>query len=152
MSLQIFSSPFDAPQRPRIIVESQQHHDSNRWLAKDGGCVKIKSNNIMVDSRVVRLNTLISASTKNNAIGSVTADNRLMTGDIFANPIVTIPGGEGVDVKLQGGKKQAAHTPSTPPPVKGRCHISVQTEDEDNETINDDGLRSDGTDPDKVKT
>lgn len=110
----------------------------------------MKSNNIMVDSRVVRLNTFISTSTKNNTIGSVTVDNRLMTGDIFANPIVTI-GGEDVDV-LQGGKKQAAHTPSTPPPVKGRCHISVQTEDEDNETINDDGLRSDGTAPDQVKT
>ena len=49
-----------------------------------------------------------------------------MMGDIAANPIVTVPS----DVKPLGGEKPMQAFVGTPPPVKGRCHISVQTDAE----------------------
>jgi hypothetical protein len=91
----------------------------------------------MVDSRVIRLNTFHSA--RSNGItakldthykqpGSVLFDSRLGTGDIFANPIVgenDVEQSEEKQIVASGGERI---TVSTPPPVKGRCHTSVQTD------------------------
>ena len=57
------SFPFDYSQRPRRTAESQQCN-GNHSQGKDGGCSNVKSNNIMVDSRIVWSNTFNSASTK----------------------------------------------------------------------------------------
>ena len=138
-SRQIFSSPFDAPQQPRRASISQQNNETRRRV-KDGGGHIVNSSNIMVDSRVIRLNTFHSArsngitakpDTQYKQHGAVLFDSRLGTGDIFANPIVTIIGENDVEqseekqIAASGGERIKA---STPPPVKGRCHTSVQTD------------------------
>jgi len=138
-SRQIFSSPFDAPQQPRRASTSQQNNE-NRGRVKDCGGHIVNSSNIMVDSRVIRLNTFHSArsngitakpDTQYKQHGAVLFDSRLGTGDIFANPIVTIIGENDVEqseekqIAASGGERIKA---STPPPVKGRCHTSVQTD------------------------
>lgn len=121
---QILSSPFD-----------WDVHSGDRKLEEDGRSVA--TSNIMVDTRVVRRRTFNASSTKNDADakfstdqpGCIKFDSRLMSCDIFANPIVTVTD--------EDAKKQVKETPacgrrtvSTPPPVKGRRHISVQTVDD----------------------
>ena len=139
MSRQIFSSPFDAPQRPRKATASHQriHHVRGK---RCGGSIS-NLNNIMVDSRVVRLNTFHRTSENNTNAKlfrtqqpvTMQFDSRLIMDDtIFANPIVTISG-EDADNKQQSVERKTAGcggerpVTSTPSPVKGRRHISVQT-------------------------
>ena len=138
MSRQIFSSPFDAPQRPRKATASHQriHHVRGK---RCGGSIS-NLNNIMVDSRVVRLNTFHRTSENNTNAKlfrtqqpvTMQFDSRLIMDDIFANPIVTISG-EDADNEQQSVEKKKTGcggerpVTSTPPPVQGRRHMSVQT-------------------------
>ncbi|KAL7536313.1 hypothetical protein ACHAXR_007076 [Thalassiosira sp. AJA248-18] len=139
-SRQVLSSPFDAPQRPRTAA-SRQNGDRKR--VKEGGSSLANNSNIMVDTRVVRRTpTLFNASMAlakkhdSNEMDQVSScilfDSRLIKGDVFANPIVTVTGNhQGNDESQKEGNKSARRTISTPPPVKGRRHISVQTDDTD---------------------
>jgi len=137
MSRQILSSPFD--------------WDVHQKVEEDGSSV---AENIMVDTRVVRRRTFNASSIKNaedmklstEQPSCISFDRRLMLGDIFANPPPP-PSSEagsivrtrrfsftGEDAKKQTMKGPAARgqrTISTPPPVKGRQHVSVQTYDTD---------------------
>ena len=122
MSRQILSSPFD--------------WDVHQKVEEDGSSVA--TSNIMVDTRVVRRRTFNASSTKNaedtklsTEQPCISFDRRLILGDIFANPIITVTG---EDAKKQTMKRPAEcgqRTISTPPPVKGRHHVSVQTDDTD---------------------
>ena len=99
----------------------------------------------MSDTRVVRRSTFTAATSKNNINndttdsgsndkqqpGCVIFDSRLIKGDVFANPIVTVKNrhqqGNNDDAKKIQQTRQRAI--STPPPVKGRRHMSIQTDD-----------------------
>jgi hypothetical protein len=125
MSRQIISSPFHWD----VQIDSRKGE-------VDGGSVA--TSNIMVDTRVVRRRTFNASSTKNTADmkfsteqpGCFLFDRRFILGDIFADPIVTVTG---EDANKQTKKEIAdggQRIISTPPPVKGRRHISVQTVDD----------------------
>ena len=102
LSRQVLSSPFDIPSRPRKISSSK--HNGGRDAVSKGSLGKLV-NNIMVDSRVVR-RSIFSSSLKNagvldphcsGASGEGTEqshyilfDSRLIKGDVFASPIVTV--------------------------------------------------------------
>lgn len=142
LSRQVLSSPFDAPQRPRTVASRQS---GDRKKVKEGGSGLLHAGNIMSDTRVVRRSTFTAATSKNNINndttdsgsneeqqpGCVIFDSRLIKGDVFANPIVTIKNqhhqGNNDDAKKIHQTRQRAI--STPPPVKGRRHISIQTDD-----------------------
>mmetsp|Transcript_2439 Transcript_2439/g.5152 ORF Transcript_2439/g.5152 Transcript_2439/m.5152 type:complete len:168 (-) Transcript_2439:363-866(-) len=142
LSRQVLSSPFDVQQRPRTAA-SRQNGDRKR--VKEGGSSLANSNN-MVDTRVIRKSTFNASTAENtNAMesneqsGCILFDSRLINGDVFANPIVTVTGqqhsnGENQKQASRGTSACGRRTMSTPPPVKGRCHISVQT-DGDTDTI-----------------
>lgn len=123
------SSPFDAVQRPRT-APSRQNGDRKR--VKEGGS-SLASSNIMVDTRVVRrsqFNVSIAQMQVENdeqQPGCILFDSRLIKGDVFANPVVT------VTTSRQSSSERWKHPRSrrlvgTPPPVKGRRHASVQTD------------------------
>ena len=141
LSRQVLSSPFDAPQRPRTVASRQS---GDRKKVKEGGSGLAHAGNIMSDTRVVRRSTFIAATSKNNINnnttysggndkqpGCVIFDSRLIKGDVFANPVVTVKNqhqqGNNDDAKTIHQTRQRAI--STPPPVKGRRHISIQTDD-----------------------
>lgn len=135
LSRQVLSSPFDAPQRPRTAA-SRQNGDRKR--VKEGGS-SLATNNIMVDTRIVRRSVLFDGSMAkgfencnddtDRKSGCILFDSRLTKGDKFANPIVTVTdprqGSKGNDQKTRKSGPL-----STPPPVKGRNHVSVQTDDD----------------------
>ena len=143
LSRQVLSSPFDAPQRPRTVASRQS---GDRKKVKEGGSGLLHAGNIMSDTRVVR-RSMFTAATSNDINnnnntdsgssndkqqpGCVIFDSRLIKGDVFANPIVTIKNqhhqGNNDDAKKIHQTRQRAI--STPPPVKGRMHISIQTDD-----------------------
>mmetsp|Transcript_7257 Transcript_7257/g.18036 ORF Transcript_7257/g.18036 Transcript_7257/m.18036 type:complete len:202 (+) Transcript_7257:156-761(+) len=147
LSRQVFSSPFDVPQRPRTAA-SRQNGDRKR--VKEGGSSLATNSNIMVDTRVVgpcvvRRSTLNGTTVKKNASehsnedqrpGCILFDSRLIRGDVFANPIVTVTGQQHENKKRGRGTSAFGHRAmTTPPPVKGRRHVSVQTDDIDTSTV-----------------
>ena len=131
LSRQVLSSPFDAPQRPRTVASRQS---GDRKKVKEVGSGLLHAGNIMSDTRVVRRSTFTAATSNNNdeqQPGCVIFDSRLIKGDVFANPVVTVKNqhqqGNNDDAKKIHQTRQRAI--STPPPVKGRRHISIQTDD-----------------------
>ena len=131
LSRQVLSSPFDTPQRPRTVA-SRQSGDLKK--VKEVGSGLLHAGNIMSDTRVVRRSTFTAATSNNNdeqQPGCVIFDSRLIKADVFANPVVTIKNqhhqGNNDDAKKIHQTRQRAI--STPPPVKGRRHISIQTDD-----------------------
>lgn len=139
LSRQVLSSPFDAPQRPRTVASRQS---GDRKKVKEVGSGLLHAGNIMSDTRVVRRSTFIAATSNNinnntnsggndKQPGCVIFDSRLIKGDVFANPIVIVKNrhqqGNNDDAKTINKNRQ--RTISTPPPVKGRRHISIQTDD-----------------------
>ena len=120
MSRQILSSPFD--------------WDVHQKVEEDGSSVA--TSNIMVDTRVVRRRTFNASSIKNAEDMKLSTeqpsfDRRLIIGDIFANPIITVTGKDAKKQTMKGPAECGQRTISTPPPVKGRHHVSVQTDDTD---------------------
>ena len=120
MSRQILSSPFD--------------WDVHQKVEEDGSSVA--TSNIMVDTRVVRRRTFNASSIKNAEDMKLSTeqpsfDRRLIIGDIFANPIITVTGKDAKKQTMKGPAACGQRTISTPPPVKGRHHVSVQTDDTD---------------------
>jgi hypothetical protein len=78
---QVLTSPFDIPSKPR------PSHSSNN------SSVNHRVNNIMSDSRVVRRSTFNPAVAKkvDNKTGQcIIFDTRLMKGNVFASPIITV--------------------------------------------------------------
>ena len=140
LSRQVLSSPFDAPQRPRTEASIQ---NGDRKRVKEGG--SNLASNIMVDTRVVRRSIFNPSMVKNNSAeesstepGCILFDSRLIRGDVFANPIVTVTGGQQSDDENQKRNDACSRRAiSTPPPVKGRHHAEVQTDDypDMNETL-----------------
>ncbi|KAL9188355.1 hypothetical protein ACHAXT_006733 [Thalassiosira profunda] len=131
LSSQVLSSPFDAPQRPRT-APSRQNGDRKR--VKETGSSLGRPSNIMVDARVIRRSILANKTNASNEAnghqqGCVLFDSRLIKGDVFANPIVTVP--PGITEKRSGkpaGRSPECRQIATPPPVTGRLHVSVQTD------------------------
>lgn len=129
MSRLVLTSPFDWD------VQSS----SDRKVEEDGSSAA--TTNIMVDTRVVRRRTFDASLTKNAAEfnssadqpGCILFDRRLIIGDIFANANPTIRA-NAENAKQKRAAARGTRTVSTPPPVKGRCHVSVQTVD-DIETV-----------------
>ena len=156
LSRQVLSSPFDAPQRPRTVASRQS---GDRKKVKEVGSGLLHAGNIMSDTRVVRRSTFIAATAKNNINnnttycggndkqpGCVIFDSRLIKGDVFANPVVTVnqhQQGNNDDAKTIHKNRQRAI--STPPPVKGRRHISIQTDDNAGGDTSVDDTRDDMT-------
>ena len=142
LSRQVLSSPFDAPQRPRTEASIQ---NGDRKRVKEGG--SNLASNIMVDTRVVRRSIFNPSMVKNNSAeesstepGCILFDSRLIRGDVFANPIVTVTAGQQSQNHDENQKRNDAFSRraiSTPPPVKGRHHAEVQTDEypDMNETL-----------------
>lgn len=143
LSRQVLSSPFDVPQRPRTAA-SRQNGDRKR--VKEVGST-LANSNIMVDTRVVRRSTFNPFLAKNmndyvmeesstdsadhQQPGCILFDSRLIKGEVFANPIVTVSHlQQGNDDQKRPKSACGIQTMPTPPPVKGRHHISVQTDDD----------------------
>mmetsp|Transcript_42309 Transcript_42309/g.76325 ORF Transcript_42309/g.76325 Transcript_42309/m.76325 type:complete len:187 (+) Transcript_42309:61-621(+) len=141
LSRQVLSSPFDVAQRPRTAACKQ---NGDRKRVKEGGS-SLANSKIMVDTRVVRRNPFNPSRAKHDNVmqsdntdqqpGCILFDSRLIKGDIFANPIVTVTGGhecnDGENRKeadSRGASACGRRAMSTPPPVKGRHHVSVQTD------------------------
>lgn len=127
ISRRVISSPFDIPQQRRTPK------NPTRIRTSYNGC-KVRnrnSSNIMADTRVVR-RSIFNNSTQNNTgkggFGTkyTTFDRRLVDyNSMFANPIVKVTGGK--DASASERKKKVTPT-STPPPVKGRHHVCIQTD------------------------
>ena len=126
----VLSSPFDMPQRKRPPEEKPI-----KVLTSYNGC-KVRNphvNNIMVDTRVVRRSIFRTPKAPQNSSWqqsssntTVHFDRRFLGGSLFANPIVKVTGGGGKEAIPE--RKKKAWTPS---PVKGRKHISIQTDTRD---------------------
>ena len=116
----VLSSPFDMPQRKRPPEEKPI-----KVLTSYNGC-KVRNphvNNIMVDTRVVRRSIFRTPKSQNSSV--VNFDRRLLGGS-FANPIVKVTAGGGIEEAIRERKKKVR----TPSPVKGRKHAGIQTDTE----------------------
>eukprot|EP01083_Nonionella_stella_P129432 392750_1 len=96
----------------------------------------------MVDTRVVRRSMLNPSMAKSNDKlmdqeepvdteqnpGCILFDSRLIKGDVFANPIVTVTGNQHENRRQSNRRSSGSRLVTTPPPVKGRKHVGVQTE------------------------
>ena len=115
--MQVISSPFDAPQKQRVVL------DGVRNRVKKSGSLSIRSFGS-------RNNQLQSADDQHH--GCILFDSRLIkNNDVFANPIITITTEQQRQCKEQKKKQEASarnKLVSTPPPVKGRRHFSCQTD------------------------
>ena len=141
LSRQVLSSPFDVPQRPRSAASRQ---GDRKRVKEQGSTLKggQSANNIMVDSRVVRRSTLmvrnkneVERSSGDKVPGCILFDSRLIKGDIFANPIVTVTGGSPNKKQGRPSSSHGHRVITTPPPVKGRRHVSVQTDEDEDDTM-----------------
>lgn len=115
LSRQVLSSPFDVKQRPRERASTK----GNRVKVKEKGSSLVAPRN--VDDT--------EPDSVDQQPESTLFDSRLIKNDIFANPIVTVKG-QPQQHKDQSQSRQKKND-STPPPVKGRAHISIQTDDYD---------------------
>ena len=130
----VLSSPFDMPQRKRPPEEKPI-----KVLTSYNGC-KVRNphvNNIMVDTRVVRRSIFRTPKAQNSSwqqSSSTTLhfDRRLLGGSLFANPIVKVTGG-GNEEAIRERKKKVC----TPSPVKGRQHVSIQTDTRDEQGLSE---------------
>lgn len=130
LSRQVLSSPFDVPQRPRTVA-SRQNGDRKR--VKEGGS-SLANSNIQPRRSTFNPSKNDDAMETDNT-GCILFDSRLIKGDIFASPIVTVTGqhqcndGENrKEADSRGASACGRRAMSTPPPVKGRHHVSVQTD------------------------
>ena len=129
LSRQVLSSPFDVEQRPR---ETSTQTGGNRIKVKENGSSLVAPGNNTTEDPACRVDQQSE---------SISFDSRLIKNDsphyIFANPIVTVKGqpqhSKDESKSRQDTKKR---NDSTPPPVKGRQHISIQTDDyEDTDAV-----------------
>ena len=107
LSRQVLSSPFDVEQRPR---ETSTQKGGNRIKVKD-------KSSLVVPTSI--------ACSVNQQPESIILDQ-----SIFANPVITVKGQPQQHSSKDESKSQDAkkRNDSTPPPVKGRQHISIQTD------------------------
>ena len=113
LSRQVLSSPFDVEQRPR---ETSTQNNGNRIKVKENGSSLVAP----------RIDTEHDCSVDQQS-ESIVFDSRLIKNDVFANPIVTVKGQPRQQSKSRQDTKK--RNDSTPPPVKGRAHMSIQTDD-----------------------
>ena len=118
LSRQVLSSPFDVEQRPR---ETTTQNGGNR--------IKVKENGSSLAAP--RIDTKPKNFNLDQQPGSISFDNRLIKNDKFANPIITVKGQPQQHSSKDESKSRDVkkRKDSTPPPVKGRQHISIQTDD-----------------------
>jgi len=120
LSRQVLSSPFDVEQRSR---ETSTQNGGNRIKVNEKG-------SSLVAPRIDT--TEDAACSVDQQPGSISFDSRSIKNDIYANPVVTVKGqpqqhnGKDESKSRQDTKKR---NDSTPPPVKGRAHMSIQTDD-----------------------
>jgi len=133
LSRQVLSSPFDVEQRPRETSTQTQKGGNRIKVKENGGSSLIARNSTTEDS----------ACSVNQQPGSISFDSRLIKNDsprhIFANPIVTVkeqPQQHNSKDESKSRQDAKKRKDSTPPPVKGRQHISIQTDDyNDTDTV-----------------
>ena len=117
MSMQVISSPFDAPQKQRVVLDGVRNR-----VKKSGSLTTIRA----FGSRNRQLQ-----SADEQQHGCILFDSRLIkNNDVFSNPIITITTEQQRQCKERKTKQEASARKlvSTPPPVKGRRHFSCQTD------------------------
>lgn len=125
LSRQVLSSPFDVPPRPRAEASKDAKGGESRIFFRQ---------RILNPSTANTSENVTSAETEDQQPpGCILFDSRLIKGDVFANPIVTVTGQLqcNADEKNEAGRgasERGRRAVSTPPPVKGRHHVLVQTD------------------------
>lgn len=128
LSCQVLASPFDVLQRPRTaskqVGRAKGVHFQQSFRSKDCDAsekTNAESNNFHFPG----------INLQGPDSGCVIFDSRLMTGDMFANPIVKVqrrPQQQEAPNPDDAAPPCSRSSLSTPPPVKGRHHASVQTD------------------------